>query len=636
MNEKARYYGMRILAALLTFGLFYIMKNEGITKYIVVLAISGVFFVYGMKYFDKVFLIFLVPSLVYIVFGIGIAGFRGTITFQSVKEIAFAVIPWVAAVCFYMVSKKTGVDFIKWQYWSMVLLTITWLRYYYVEDILETQYSFIFGVFLLYFCLIKKDIKYILFTTLMLYLMNKRIAMLASVVILIVYDFIRYAIRKKEDLQGKVLSGLSIFAMIGFAGYVAAICILNLEGQFMQDLTSGRSVAWKAVKDYYQLTVFWAGKGLGDVVNCLGELQFPSFTTNLHNDLLKVYIEIGSLGYLIWLISHFYICGWVYKKRKLSFGKAFFLVTVMIYTLLNYMTDNIMVYINYWFPAYLVIFSAIYSDEQKFDQTDEEYKKEQKLLLGVIVACCFCVLIEIVNVYMDYKNPSKFTIPQEAAEVYSPEGVSRTSIWVREGQPYYRFRFAGDNLIEPSILGVETNAFALEKDVELTEIVYQDIVRDEDRYMKKDNPIKSPYQPVMISMEKDGHEVKIELRVYDYGTAFRYHLPSGTTAYEELTQMRFAENSTLEAYDKNAVCQVEDVSTEKLEDTTYTFPLILKYENGRILEISESISKEKNASTLTKTRWKKRTVTINFSEDINGSTEEIVTPWRVFLAGNQS
>ena len=215
MNEKAKYYGIRILAALLTFGLFYLMKDEGITKYIVVLAVSGVFFFYGIRYFDKEFLIFLVPSLIYIAFGVVLAGFRGTFTFQSFKEIAFAIIPWFSAICFYMVSKRTGVDFIKWQYWTMILLTITWLRYYYVEDILESQYSFIFGVYLLYFCLIKKDIKYILFTTLMLYLMNKRIAMLAAVVILIVYDFVRYALRKKADLQGKVLSGLSALAIVG-------------------------------------------------------------------------------------------------------------------------------------------------------------------------------------------------------------------------------------------------------------------------------------------------------------------------------------------------------------------------------------------------------------------------------------
>lgn len=635
MNEKARYYGMQILAALLTFGLFYLMKDEGITKYIVVLAVSGVFFFYGIRNFDKDFLILLVPSLVYIAFGVVLAGFRGTFSFQAIKEIAFAVIPWMAAVCFYMVSKKTGIDFIKWQYCSMILMTITWLRYYYVEDILESQYSFVFGVFLLYFCLIKKDIKYILFTTLMLYLMNKRIAMLAAVVILIVYDFVRYVIRKREDLQGKVLSGLSVFAIAGFFLYVLLICILNLEGQFVQDLTSGRSVAWDAVKEYYQLTVLWVGKGLGDVVNCLGILQFPSFTTNLHNDLLKVYIEIGSIGYIIWLISHFYVCGWVYKKRKLSFNKAFFLVTVMIYTLLNYMTDNIMVYINYWFPAYLVILSAIYFDEQQSEQTDEEYKKEQKLLLGVIIACCFCVLLEILNVYIDYKNPSKFTIPEEAAEAYSPAGVSRTSIWVRDGQPYYRYRFGGDTLIEPSILGVETNEFALEKDVELKEIIYQDIVDDGDIYMQEDNPIKAPYQPVLILMEKDRYEVQIELRVYDLGTAFRYHLPSGTTAYEELTQIRFAEKSTLDAYDENAECKVEGISTEKLNDTDYNFPLLLRYENGRVLEILEAVSEEENDSTVTKTKWKKRTVDIVFSDDIYQAERKIATPWRVFLAWDQ-
>ena len=121
-------------------------------KYVVLLGASVVLFIYGFKYFEKDFLIFILPSVVYIGLGLLISLINANFTYQSVKETAFAVVPIIAAISFFVTSKKVNIDFIKWQYWSMVLLTLYCLRYYYIEDVTETQYAFIFGVFLLYFC----------------------------------------------------------------------------------------------------------------------------------------------------------------------------------------------------------------------------------------------------------------------------------------------------------------------------------------------------------------------------------------------------------------------------------------------------------------------------------------------------
>lgn len=622
---RVRHYILEIIACLLTFALFYVLKDGGITKYIVLLGVSALFFLYGIKDFEKEFLILGVPSIVYVGAGAVLAAVFGNLSFQAVKEIAFAFAPLIAAISFFVVSKKLGIDFIKWQYWSMVLMTLTWLRYYYIEDVMETQYAFIFGVFLLYFCIIKKNIKYILFTTLMLYLMNKRIAMLAAVMILVMYDVILYVVKKKPEWKKKIPQYLSLAAIAMFAAYVIFLCVANLEGQFIQDLTSGRSLAWDAVKDEYGLAALWLGKGLGNVVNVLGQLQYPNYTTNLHNDLLKVFIEIGTLGYAIWIASHFVTCYWISKKKNLGFKKSLFLYLVMIYTLLNYTTDNIMVYVNYWFPAFLVLLTVIFSDDAEEPEDESDSKKEQKILLGVILACGICVLANVVFVYLDYRNPSKFTIPDDAAEIYSPVQSLRATVWVREGQPYYRVRYSGEDIIEPSELGIKTADGIIGNDVTIDEILFGDVVTEEEK----------AYQPVLIQMQQDGYEIEFEIRVYDDAVMFRYILPEGTTEYEELTQIRFLEGSSLDIYDETADKEKIDLSTKKLEKTVYGFPFTAKYEDGTEMEISEICEVEQSTSYAAKAEWKNRTLDVEqYSLAVGESNDVIRTPWRVFRINN--
>lgn len=631
MDNRTIHYVKELIACILTFGLFFILKDGGITKYVILLGVSLALFLYGFRNFNKDFLIFLIPSAVYIFIGLVLSTITGGLSYQAVKETAFAVIPFMAAVSFFMSSKKAKVDFIRWQYWVMIAFTLSWARYYYVEDVFETQYAFIFGVFLLYFCIIKKDIKYIIVTTFMLYLMNKRIAMLAAVLILVLYDFILRMTDKKTEWKKIIPNYLGIISSLFFVGYVVLLCTINLKGQFIQDLTSGRSVAWGAVREQYNLSVLWFGRGLGDVVNLLGKLQIPNFTTNLHNDLLKVFFEIGTIGYILWVISHFEVCYWISKRKKLGFKKTLFIYLVFIYTLLNYTTDNIMVYVNYWFPAYLILFTVVFSDNTE-DCHEEVYeKKDQRLLLSVILVFGICILGNIVQVYAEYKNPSKFTVPHDAIEVCSPDGGSvKVCVWLREGQPYYRVRKSRKNLIEPSILGVETSEYSFEKNVIFEDVIYQEVM-EEDASNDRDHPLQGAYRSALINMQKDGFEVVMELRVYDFGAAFRYILPEAAQQLNDLTQIRFLEGSTVDVYDEEKSQDITGLSTEKLEKTVYRLPFKVSYANGSVIQISEICEDDQEASYVTKAAWKKRTLDIEFYSEENAKlTEELKTPWRVF------
>ena len=629
--SKVQYCLKEIFACLLTFFVVYILKDAGIKKYFVLLSVSILFFIYGYRKFDKDYLVFALPPTLYVVFGLLMSLFNGNFTYQSVKEIAFAGVPLIAGISFFMASKRANVDFIKWMYWSMVVLTVYCLRYYYIEDVTETQYAFIFGVFLLYFCIVKRNIKYTIFKTVMLYLMNKRIAMLAAVAILVLYDSTLWIVKKKPEWRHKMPRWFSVGATLIFCGYVLGLCVVNLEGQFIQDLTSGRSSAWNAVKEYYQLSVFWPGKGLGDVVNLLGILQFPSFTTNLHNDLLKVFAEIGLIGYVLWLASHFIMCKWISQKRELGYKKTIFLYLVVIYSLLNYMTDNIMVYVNYWFPAYLVLLTVVFVDDQKEVEQNED-KKDHILLLGVILVFGICILADVAKIYADYKDPSKFTIPEDAVEIYSPDGgTTRITVWLREGQPYYRVRYGGENLIEPSVLGIKTSEYAMEKKVTFENVVFGDVVDETVALTDNDDPLKTSYQPVWVTMKKDGYQLTMEVRLYDYGVAFRYVLPDETELVDELTQIRFLSGCKVDIYDETAGMDMSEISAEELEATVYQMPFLAKYVSGSLLKISEVTQKGEKNSYVTSAKGQDRTLDIEFYSLINyENVEKNCTPWRVF------
>ena len=74
-----------------------------------------------------------------------------------------------------------------------------------------------------------------------------------------------------------------------------------------------------------------------------------------------------------------------------------------------------------------------------------------------------------------------------------------------------------------------------------------------------------------------------------------------------------------------------NLSTEELKRDIYNLPFIVQYANGSEIKISESLNDTKEISYVTKAKWKKRTVDIEFCSVIDDKEmTDIKTPWRVF------
>ena len=84
---------------------------------------------------------------------------------------------------------------------------------------------------------------------------------------------------------------------------------------------------------------------------------------NLHNDLLKFYIELGFIGFLIYLASFgaaFYFVDKYFSKLQTCFFFA-----IYVYTMVLFATDNVRIYMIYMIPIYSTLFAVLFLGKKK-------------------------------------------------------------------------------------------------------------------------------------------------------------------------------------------------------------------------------------------------------------------------------
>ena len=112
---------------------------------------------------------------------------------------------------------------------------------------------------------------------------------------------------------------------------------------------NGREKIYDYISNFYEVKPSYRGKGYEFCVQLLKSMkgtkdQVVSITA-VHNDILKMYVEMGFWGFFFWILAyyvfqtHWYItlCG---EKVAICF------MAINVYMLITYMTDNTMFY--YW------------------------------------------------------------------------------------------------------------------------------------------------------------------------------------------------------------------------------------------------------------------------------------------------
>ena len=211
---------------------------------------------------------------------------------------------------------------------------------------------FLFGLFSIFF-LIEKKYVFFLISIIMVFFSFKRIVFLSVVISLLFYTL---NIHQKKNIRLFLL--LANFAWIAISFFIASDIFWDFSieytglppGQF----TQGRSTRYAAVIELFEYNFIWNiifGLGPGQVRTILEGFHFGD-ALQLHNDVLKVFLDYG------FLIFFFFLLFFYSNKIKIIFVFSLFLNLILL-------TDNVLIYS----PVLILYFSFIYKFIDSYEKS---------------------------------------------------------------------------------------------------------------------------------------------------------------------------------------------------------------------------------------------------------------------------
>ena len=137
-------------------------------------------------------------------------------------------------------------------------------------------------------------------------------------------------------------TGISLFLFFYLYLYLTRSGILVAFLESLGIDMMGRDVLWSLPNAYYELSPFWKGLGfesVTDLVNMWYNAGLINRPYPLHNDILKVFIELGALGFTLWAGIN-YILYPAYWKSRHDEETSLLYMAVLAYMTVTYLTDN--------------------------------------------------------------------------------------------------------------------------------------------------------------------------------------------------------------------------------------------------------------------------------------------------------
>lgn len=220
-----------------------------------------------------------------------------------------------------------------------------------MEQLETHELTFAFGPFLIYLFLYRKEISHpglwMISVCFFLLVGLKRIAfpaiVLGILVALILRMFSEKAARQAAFCVAVVMMAASFLYIVG----IRYGLFEYLEEHLGLD-TMARRLLFSNVAPYYEISIAYMGRGTGfeRFVEWLSgvEFQAPLRTqTQIHNDFLRMYLNIGFIGYWTWISS------WLLMRLRYWFrqgGKSTgcLFLGICVYCFVLYATDNAIYY----------------------------------------------------------------------------------------------------------------------------------------------------------------------------------------------------------------------------------------------------------------------------------------------------
>ncbi len=147
---------------------------------------------------------------------------------------------------------------------------------------------------------------------------------------------------------GKRRIWLWLFSLAAVMMAFAYICVVRsgvyayLEEKFQLD-TMGRRFLNDMINQYYEISPAYLGQGGGFISRLFSDMPEDFTIRALHNDVLKVYIDIGFWGFWLWMLSFFPLRVYFVTKWQGSKG-GIMCAGYCLFILVTAFTDNTIYY----------------------------------------------------------------------------------------------------------------------------------------------------------------------------------------------------------------------------------------------------------------------------------------------------
>lgn len=212
--------------------------------------------------------------------------------------------------------------------------------------------TFVMGVYVIYFLFFSYGEKHrLLYAGLSLFLFMAGLKRIAFMGMLMAISFSIFASWLNPKAQVRLVTIVSLL-VVAFCYYYLSIIHSGAFTAFLEDHEielMGREKIYDFISNFYTISPSYRGKGYEYCVQLLRSMKGTKDQvvniTAVHNDILKMYVELGFWGFLLWIMGYYvYQTHWFVTRCGEKVAVCF--MAINLYMLVSYLTDNNMFY--YW------------------------------------------------------------------------------------------------------------------------------------------------------------------------------------------------------------------------------------------------------------------------------------------------
>lgn len=230
-----------------------------------------------------------------------------------------------------------------------------------VGNILEAhEVGLTMPLFLFYFLM--SDVKYrnikIISCIIVVFMTQKRIVYGTVILVLVFYFMLRKVDKKKKFLTITTI-GLFVACYLWIYILRSELFWKFIDKHWINMMS--RQYIWKGLENIYYFSPFFVGNGSGYTARWLAKNTFkiiPSasgIVGAIHNDILRMYIEYGFIGFGLYLYN-FFILNTKRIYRWFSEQEGMLYLLLIIIQVLLWTTDNVSTYFNFQIVFYTIVF----------------------------------------------------------------------------------------------------------------------------------------------------------------------------------------------------------------------------------------------------------------------------------------